>query len=320
MRAERRVGEELEGRIKMIALKVTFQPSLRRQILIGLLLGLFIMPAPIAKAQWTVFDPSQYGLQWEKRIEEANRWVQTINHYARIYENAVQQLTTLTGVLTQAEKLVFHNSVWLATMSNIGRTVRGVFLLKNQLEALVRTRLRTIQAINQRLKNGIFDPDADLRDFEEYLKNSIGRTSQDTVANLERLARMDNQLERLLYDMQTASARKAGAEAQKKQAQANLDKELTKPESQRCASCISDLKQEISNCELLITQLDAEISRLQVEIVTRTKKYNLVLDERAKFGQEVQSTNDAWQNFNKDKDELTKLLDEIEGRNVQAQP
>jgi chromosome segregation ATPase len=211
-------------------------------------------------------------------------------------------------------------STYFATALNIGRTVRGVFLLKNQLEALVKTRIRAIQAINQRLKNGIFDPDADLRDFEEYLKDSIGRTSQDTVANLERLARMDNQLERLLYDMQTASARKAGAEAQKKQAQANLDKELAKPESQRCASCISDLKQEISSCELLITQLDAEISRLQAEMVKRTKQYNVVLDERTKFGQEVQSTNEAWQNFNKDKDELDKLLDEIEGRRVQPQP
>jgi hypothetical protein len=296
------------------------RPTFMRQVIIGLMLGLFIIPAPIAQAQWTVYDPAQYTLQWEKRIEEANRWIQTINHYAKIYENAVQQWTTLMGVLTQAEKLVFHNSVWLATMSNIGRSVRGVFLLKNQLEALVRTRIRAIKAINDRLRNGIFDPDADLRDFEEYLKDSIGRTSQDTVANLERLARMDNQLERLLYEMQTASARKAGAAEQKKQAQANLERELAKPESQRCASCISDLKQEISNCELLIIQLDAQISRLQAEIVTRTKKYNVVLEERVNFGQQVQSSNEAWNSFNKDKDELTKLLDDIEGRRLQDNP
>ncbi|HXG64394.1 MAG TPA: hypothetical protein VNO70_04760 [Blastocatellia bacterium] len=300
----------------MRRLKLTFM----RQVLIGFMLSLFIMPAQEARAQWTVYDPAQYALQWEKRIEEANRWVQTISHYARIYEKAAQQLTTLKGVLTEAEKLVFHNSVWLATMSNIGRSVRGVFLLKNQLEALVRTRIRAIKAINDRLRNGIFDPDADLRDFEEYLKDSIGRTSQDTVANLERLARMDNQLERLLYEMQTASARKAGAEAQKKQAQTNLEKELAKPAGQRCASCISDLKQEISNCELLITQLDAEISRLQAEIVKRTRKYNVVLEERVNFGQQVQSSNEAWTSFNKDKDELTKLLDDIEGRRLQDNP
>jgi len=294
--------------------RIALRPPLTHQMLMGLIIGLLLMPTPVARAQWTVYDPAQYALQWEKRIEEANRWVETIGHYARIYENAVQQLTTLTGVLTQAEKLVFHNSVWLATMSNVGRTVRGVFLLKNQLEALVRTRIRAIEAIHERLRNGIFDPEADLRDFEEYLKSGIGRTSQDTVANLERLARMDNQLERLLYDMQMAKARRAGAEAQKKQAQENLDKELAKPESQRCASCISDLKQEITGCDLLIAQLDAEIGRLQGEIEARIKKYNVVLDERANFGQQVQSANDAWNDFNKDKDELTKLLDDIEGR------
>jgi chromosome segregation ATPase len=287
--------------------------SLAQQIITGLLLGTLLLPVT-AKAQFTVFDPSQYTLQVEKRIEEANRWVQTIAHYARIYENAVQQLTTLTGVLTQAEKLVFHNSIWLATMSDIGRSVRGIFLLKNQLEALVSTRIRAIKAINDRLRNGIFDPDADLRDFEEYLKDSIGRTSQDTVANIERLTAMDNQLERLHHDLQIARGRRAGAEAQKRVATKNLEIELAKTDNQRCASCISDLKQEISNCELLIAQLDGEINRLWTEIELRIKKYNVILDERVNFGQQVESANEAWTDFNKDKDALTKLLDDIEGR------
>ena len=99
-----------------------------------------------------------------------------------------------------------------------------------------------------------------------------------------------------------------------------MDKELAKPESQRCASCISDLKQEIANCELLITRLNADISRLQAEIVTRTKKYNVVLEERVNFGQQVQSSNAAWSSFNQNKDELTKLLDEIEGRRLLDNP
>jgi predicted nucleic acid-binding Zn-ribbon protein len=287
--------------------------SFARQIITGILLGALLLPAT-ARAQFTVFDPSQYALQVEKRIEEANRWVQTVAHYARIYENAIQQLSTLTGVLTQAEKLVFHNSIWLATMSDIGRSVRGIFLLKNQLEALVRTRIRSIKAINARLRNGVFDPEADLRDFEEYLKDSIGRTSQDTVANIERLSAMDNQLERLHHDLQVARERRAGAETQKTQATKNLDKEMAKPEAQRCASCISDLKQEISSCELLIPQLDAEINRLWTEIELRIKKYNVILDERVNFGHQVESSNEAWTGFNKDKDALTKLLDDIEGR------
>lgn len=284
-----------------------------RQMIIGIILGAFIVPFP-AYAQWTVHDPAQYALQLKKKIEEANRWIETVNQYARMYEKAVQQVTTLTGILKTTEDLVVKQRNMIATMSNIGQTVRGVFRLKNQLEALVVTRLRTLKAINDRLRNGIFDPQADLRDFEEYLRNSIGRNSQDTIANIERLTRMDNQLERLHYELQMARARRAGAEQQKKEAKTNLEKELSKPLEQRCASCISDLKQEVSNCDLLIAHLDSEIARLLSGIEARTKKYNVVLEEQQNFGQEVKAMDETWTGFNESKDELSKLLNEIEER------
>lgn len=287
--------------------------SLTRQMVIGIILGLFIAPSP-AQAQWTVHDPAQYALQLKKKIEEANRWVETINQYSRMYEKAVQQVTTLAGILKTTEDLVAKQRNMIATMSSIGQTVRGVFFLKNQLEALVVTRLRTLKAINDRLRNGIFDPQADLRDFEEYLRISIGRTSQDTVANMERLARMDNQLERLHYELQMARARRAGAEKQKKEAVTNLQKELSKPEAERCASCISDLKQEVSNCDMLVAHLDSEIARLLSEIEKRAKKYNVVLEEHQNFGQQVKAMDEAWTGFNEAKDGLSVLLNEIEER------
>ena len=73
--------------------------SLPHHLVIGLLVGIFIMPTSIVQAQWTVFDPSQYALQVTKKVEEANRWIQ---HYT----NLVQQLTTLGGVLKAADDLV----------------------------------------------------------------------------------------------------------------------------------------------------------------------------------------------------------------------
>jgi hypothetical protein len=289
-------------------------PSLARHLLIGLLLGALLMPTT-AQAQWTVYDPAQYALQIKKKIDEATRWLETVRHYAEIYEKAAQQVTTLGGILKTTEDLVAKQRNMIATMSNIGQTVRGAYQLKNQLETLVTTRLRAIKAINDRLRNGIFDPEADLRDFEEYLRDSIGRSSQDTVANLERLARMDNQLERLQYELKKARRRQAEAEEQKIKAYENLNKELAKPESERCASCIASLNQEMSNYEIMIGQLDSEIVRLQTEIETRVKKYNVVLEERVNFGQQVQAVNQAWTEFNGTKDEVQKLLDQIEGRN-----
>jgi len=106
----------------------TRKSSLSRQLFIGLLQGLLIMPPSVAQAQWTVHDPPQYVLQVKKRLEEANRWVQS-------YENAVKQLTTLGGILKTTEDLVVKQRNAIATMSSIGQTVRGIYQLKYQLEA-----------------------------------------------------------------------------------------------------------------------------------------------------------------------------------------
>src|SRR5215813_6191321 len=137
--------------------------SLLYQLALGLLAGILIMPPPIAYAQWTVFDPSQYVLQVSKKVEEANRWLQ---HYT----NLVQQLTTLSGVLEKTDELLSKQKNAITTMSNIGRTIRGAYQLKNQVEAIVTTRLKWLKSIDDRLRNGIFDTDADMRDFDEYLR------------------------------------------------------------------------------------------------------------------------------------------------------
>ncbi len=109
--------------------------SLLHQFTLGLLIGVFIMPPSVAHAQWTVFDPSQYALQVSKKVEEANRWLQ---HYT----NLVQQLTTLSGVLKAADDLVAKQKNAITTMSNIGRTVRASFQLKDQLEGVVSVKRR----------------------------------------------------------------------------------------------------------------------------------------------------------------------------------
>jgi chromosome segregation ATPase len=278
--------------------------SLLYQLALGLLAGILIMPPPIAYAQWTVFDPSQYVLQVSKKVEEANRWLQ---HYT----NLVQQLTTLSGVLKAADDLVAKQKNAITTMSNIGRTVRASFQLKDQLEAIVTTRLDMIKRIDDRLRNGIFDPEADLRDLDEYLKNSIGRSSQDMIANRERLARMDNQLERWQLELKRAETGFTGAQKDKTDAKKQLKEEGTKPEDQRCVPCIANLIQKISNCDLLIAHYGKEIADLRCQIENRVKQYNIQMQERVKFGEQVQSLNEGWSRFNNSLDELQRALSKV---------
>jgi chromosome segregation ATPase len=276
---------------------------LLHQFTLGLLIGILLMPSR-AQAQWTVYDPAQYTLQISKKIEEANRWIE---HRTKL----VEQLTTLKGVLDKTDELLSKQKNAITTMSNIGRTVRGAYQLKNQVEAIVTTRLKWLRSIDDRLRNGIFDPDADMRDFDEYLRESIGRTSQDTIANRERLARMDNQLEKWQLELNKARVERAKAEAKSNAAKELRDKELDKPESERCAQCIADLNQEMATYDILITQLKVQIADLERQIENRVKEYNIQLQERVKFGEQVQSLNDGWSRFNNSLDELQKALSKI---------
>lgn len=270
---------------------------LPRQFLIGLLLGVLIMPPSTAQAQWTVYDPAQYALQIKKKLEEAQRYIQT-------FDNLVKQLTTLKGVLDKTEELVANQRNMVTTMSNIGRTVRASYQLKDQLEAIVISRMRALKSIEGRLRNGIFDPEADFRDFEEYLRNSIGRTSQDSVATMERLMRMDNTLEQMQRDLERARARKAWAEKRKATALEDLKKE----ETNKCAECVARINQELAECEQVIGQAESQIARLRDEIAERYKKYNIEMEERVRFGEQVQSMNKAWSRFNDSLDELQRTL------------
>jgi len=275
--------------------------SVLYRLTLGMLIGILIAPAKPVRAQWTVFDPSQYALQVKKRIEEAQRYVE-------MFDKAVKQLTTLKGVLEQAEELVAKQRNAITTMSNIGRTVRASFQLKEQLQAIITTRLNMLKSIDDRLRRGIFDPEADMRDMEDYLRNSIGRSSQDTIANLERLRKMDNVLERMMYEHNKAEAELAKVETQKALAKKELDDEDRKQESQRCASCIASAIEKISNCDVLIAHYTSKIDELFCQIQERRRKYNILMDERVKFGEQVQSMNKSWSRFNDSLDELQRAL------------
>src|SRR5882762_2277551 len=275
--------------------------NLLKQILVGLLIGIILQPST-AQAQFTVFDPAQYSLQIERQIEEANRWLERVRQYSEEINKLAEQLSTMKGVLGQAEKLVLHNDNLTRTMAQIGQTVRDVFALKRAIETLVITRLNMIKSIKTRLMSGIFDPDADLRDFEDYLRNSIGRQEQDKIATMNRIAMFDATLARLYHDLQTAQARQAGAALEMKQAKDRLDAELAKPQPEQCATCISDLKLEIASCEKMIADLDTQITNLSTQIEDRVKRYNLTMEERVRIANRVKATDEAWDKLNIVKD------------------
>jgi chromosome segregation ATPase len=87
-----------------------------------------------------------------------------------------------------------------------------------------------------------------------------------------------------------------------KQAKDKLDAELAKPQTEQCATCISDLKLEIASCEKIIADLDTQITNLSTQIEDRVKRYNLTMEERVRIANRVKATDEAWDNLNIVKD------------------
>jgi P-type conjugative transfer protein TrbJ len=133
-----------------------------KQIVLGIALAAILLPSP-AQAQWTVFDPANYSIQVKKQIEEISRWLQTVNQYVAMYENAAGQLTNLKGILKNADELLAHDKRMRRFISYWGQAIRMSFRVKNQLVNLVTGAARAVMNIEQRLRNGIFDPEANNR-------------------------------------------------------------------------------------------------------------------------------------------------------------
>ena len=63
--------------------------------------------------------------------------------------------------------------------------------------------------------------------------------------------------------------------------------------------------------DILITQLKAEIADLECQIENRVKEYNIRMQDRIRFGEQVQSLNEGWSRFNNSLDELQRALSKV---------
>ena len=287
--------------------------QLARHMLIGLLLGLILspslMPSPASvQAQWLTFDASSYALKIEEMARHVNEWMTTIQHYTDMYEKAVKQVTSLGGILTTVEKQLARNKDLVASIASIGKAVRDIYQLKRQIETMIQCKIRAMKSIESRLRAGILNPQQDLADLEEYLRDSIGRSSQDTIANIERLANADNEFERMRYELQLAYARLAEAEAALKQFEAMLDEEMKKPENERYN--LGVLQTQIATTKVQIEQLKTLINDLTAKIAAKMKTYGIRLTVRSDYGQMIHNTTKAWESTVQVRQDLLKTIDD----------
>jgi hypothetical protein len=286
-----------------------------RYAIVGLLVAMLIAPAKPVHAQWTVWDPTNYSLQLAKKIEEANRWLETVRHYATMVDKTIQQLTTMQGILRNVDEQLARNVRLVRFISNVGQIVRGSYQLNRQLEGMIRYRIAMLKGIDDRLRNGIFEPEQDLKDLENYLKFTIGRSADQTVARLDKLARNDSQLESWCIRRTQVQKDLAVAREALKQAEQQLEIEKNKPDGDQ--SNVTHLNDVILQQQQLIAELEKEHAELQDKITDRAAKYGLRLQDMENFAFSIMAATDGWLSLQGTKDQIERTLTDLI---INAQP
>ena len=290
-----------------------------RQMILGLLLSSILIGVDVrpVQAQWTVFDPSQYALQVAKKIDEAARWVETINHYIQMYENAVRQyqkmvesVTNLRGILDKVDEQIMRHKQLITTYATLGRLIRGTFELKKRIEATITSQIHSVVNIARRLKNGIFDMEANKRDLDDFLRHSIGRSADAHLANLERLAKLDSELERMLFDRENMLLDLAKLYEERERIADATRAISARPDANQDG--VQSLIDQMLAVNLRITTVEGQLRELEAKIQAKFIAYGLKIEQMTEFGKEIRRTTEMMTGITQASDAFLRELERYE--------
>ncbi|QQS33013.1 MAG: hypothetical protein IPM50_00050 [Acidobacteriota bacterium] len=290
-----------------------------RQMILGVVLSSILIGIDVrpVQAQWTVFDPSQYALQVAKKIEEAARWVETINHYVQMYENAVKQyekmvesVTNLRGILDKVDEQIMRHKQLITTYATLGRLIRGTFELKKRIEATITSQIQSVVSIARRLKNGIFDMEANKRDLDDFLRHSIGRSADAHMANLERLAKLDSELERMLFDRENMLLDLAKLYEEREKIADETRAISVNPSANQDG--VQSLIDQMLAVNLRITTVEGQLRELEAKIQAKFIAYGLKIEQMTEFGKEIRRTTEMMTGITRASDDFLRELERYE--------
>jgi len=290
--------------------------SFTKQIVISLLLASFLLGLEVrpARAQFTVFDPSQYALQIAKKIEEAARWVETINHYVSMYEKAAQQyqkmvesVTNLRGILDKVDEQITRHKQLITTYAQLGKLIRGTFELKRRIENTITSQIQSVVNISRRLRAGIFGMDQNKRDLDDFLRHSNGRRADAELQNLERLAKLDSELERMLYDREMILLDLAKLYEEREKIADKIRAIDTTGDANQDG--VQSLIDQMLAINLRITTVEGQLRELEAKIQEKFVKYGIKIEQMTKFGEEIRQSSEMMTGITRASDEFMQELE-----------
>ncbi len=132
--------------------------------------------------------------------------------------------------------------------------------------------------------------DANKRDLDDFLRHSIGRRADAEFANLERLARLDAELERMLYDREMILLDLAKLYEEREQIAEKIRAiDTTNPANQ---DGVQSLVNQMLAINSRISTVEGQLLHLNEKIQEKFVKYGIKIEQMTKFGEEIRKTNE----------------------------
>lgn len=293
----------------------TNHPNLRATVL-AVVMALLVTGCwpQSAQAQWAVFDAHAYAELWQIKVDERTRFVEILQQYAEAAQKTIkmisqnaEQISTTHGILDLAERNMLKDEKLSREFAALGKNVRDIFKLQRTVEALVFRDIKGLREIKTRLDAGIFDPAANRKDLEDYLRNSIGLAAENYFRNQEELAAMDLELARWMDEALALEGTMATVnhdmEGILHDLETNQDQGKETPARQALFARLAELDARMDE---LKKQHSEKISLIQ----ERYRRYHLLVEGRQDTALKILKSSQAWKDFLDLKEEDAKLFEE----------
>ncbi|MCX7910044.1 MAG: hypothetical protein N2505_00460 [Endomicrobia bacterium] len=209
------------------------------------------------------------------KLEQIRHFIQELNNWMKQIQILVDQYLTLKGILKQAEAKLGLTKLQLEELAKWGQAIRDIRAIYNRSLDTWHRANSILKGWYNRVKEGIFDPQQDLRDLKDYIFNSMGKTARLRVIAEKikdpKIIELENEIarQRAIQTDETKKFKKLEDDYEE-----CLKKNKNLPDNQKSdiTNVCSQIQNEKQHAENKAKQAEQELKRLRSEYEERMRE------------------------------------------------
>lgn len=157
----------------------------------------------------TALSEANIQVKIAEYAKQAARWAETIKQYTNEIFQMARQFTSLKGILGLTMQKLGLDSEIMKTFKEWATALYAIIALKQQYEDLWQSRMVLFKNWWGRSKNGIFNPQQDWLDLQQYFLDGLGKRGYDYQMDVARMQILDTEFQMWKQEMEKLRADEA---------------------------------------------------------------------------------------------------------------